>query len=98
MTGAVVEGAEVAVAGQVVLQLLAVVQVAVPVDVAVAERKAEGIVVRRLQDGAAVIDDGPYAPQMVRDVVLRRVRPRAGNLPVYRRRKVAVVRPRLSVR
>ena len=51
-----VEGAEICGAEGVVLEFLAVVEVAVAGDVAVAERQAEGIVVRALQDRAAAAD------------------------------------------
>ena len=73
MSCAVVEGAEVCRAEGVVLDLLAVVKVAVVGYVAVAEGQAEGIVVRGLEDRAASINDGSYIAQVVRDVVLRRV-------------------------
>ena len=56
MSCAVVEGAEVCGAEGVVLEFLAVVEVAVACDVAVAEGKAEGIVVRALQDRAAAVE------------------------------------------
>ena len=56
MSCAVVEGAEVCGAEGVVFEFFAVVEVAVACDVAVAEGKAEGIVVRALQDRAAAAD------------------------------------------
>ena len=71
MSCAVVEGAEVCRAEGVVLEFLAVVEIAVACDVAVAEGKAEGIVVRALKDRAAAADHRPYVAQMVGDVVLR---------------------------
>lgn len=52
----VVEGAQVCRAEGVVLDLLAVVEVAVAGDVTVTERQAEGMVVRALQDRAAAAD------------------------------------------
>ena len=74
MPCAVVEGAEVCGAEGVVLEFLAVVEVTVAGDVVVAERQAEGIVVRALQDSAAAADHRSYVAQVVRDVVLRSVR------------------------
>ena len=68
MSCAVVEGAE-----GVVFEFFAVVEVAVACDVAVAEGKAEGIVVRTLKDSAAGVYDRPDIAQMVGDVVLRRI-------------------------
>ena len=56
MSCTVVEGAQVCRAEGVVLDLLAVVEVAVAGDVTVTERQAEGMVVRALQDRAAAAD------------------------------------------
>ena len=56
MPCAVVEGVEVCRSEGVVFEFFAVVEVAVAGDVAVAERQAEGIVVRALQDRAAAAD------------------------------------------
>ena len=83
----VVEGTEVCRSEGVVLEFLAVVEVTIAGDVAVAERQAEGIVVRALQDCAAAADHGPYIAQVVGDVVLRRVcscRGISGQLAVRR--------------
>ena len=52
----VVEGTEVCRSEGVVLEFLAVVEVAVAGDVVVAERQAERIVVRALQDRAAAVE------------------------------------------
>ena len=87
MSCAVVEGAEVCGAEGVILEFFAVVEVAVACDVAVAEGKAEGIVVRTLKDSAAGVYDRPDIAQMVGDVVLRRIRSCTGvsrQLPVRR--------------
>ena len=87
MSGAVVESAQVRGAEGVVLEFLAVVEVAVVGDVGISESQAERIVVRALQDRAAAADHGPYVAQMVGDVVLRRIRSCTGvsrQLPVRR--------------
>ena len=75
MPGTVVEGTQIGSTEGVVFQFLAVVEVTVARDVAVAECQAEGIVVRALKHRATVVHHRSYVAQMVGKIELRRIGP-----------------------